>query len=420
MFRFNKYDVREVLKDITDNIDNTVRFIPEDKGTLIGLPRPYTVPCLEDEMQNMFYWDTYFINVGLLKLGLTEQAANNTENLLHLVKKFGCVPNGNRTFFLNRSQPPFLSMMVKDVFNAGGDKDRLNFAYDILKREYSFYMKKRITPTGLNRYYHHATEEEQIEFFEDVLKDRIPFNIDTYEEKLEIANHYLSEAESGWDFTPRFEKECANYNPVDLNSLLYIYEKNFLDFSRILCKFENSEWEKCAEKRKTLLNECCWDKNSGLYFDYNYINKSPGSSVSLAAYTPLWANIPDKQQAGFLKDNLFRFRYEYGLSICEGSDRVSKYQWDYPNGWPPLFYIVIEGLNNYGFTCEAKRISEKYLSVLIKNFKETGKLWEKYNITDGSINVNNEYEMPPMYGWTAGVFLHCAEFYYGVKVTDLL
>ncbi len=415
MTNFN--DIQTVLDYIHSHWQYTIRHETEDIGTLLGLPYPYTVPCQkEPSMQNNFYWDTYFMNVGLLRQGFHELAKNNVDNLLFEVEKYGFVPNGSRTFFLTRSQAPFLSMMVRDIFDYFGDEDWLKTAYEVLKKEYNFWMKKRSTPIGLNRYFHHATNEEMIEFFDGELKNRPRLSPQTEEEKLIFSAHLLAEAESGCDFTPRFEHRCADFAPADLNSYLYLNEVNAVYFCEILKDDESTIWIKRAQERLSLLHRYCWNEEIGLFFDYDLVNNRQNRIPSLATFAPLWVKLATGKQAKAIVKNLPRFEFDYGVSVCENSQQKTIFQWDYPNGWPPFFYIVIKGLNNYGFSREAERIAEKYVQVVIKNFKETGDLWEKYNVVDGSIQVKDEYEMPAMMGWTAGVFVFCAELL-GVQIS---
>ncbi|HEX9970670.1 MAG TPA: trehalase family glycosidase, partial [bacterium] len=376
---------------------------------VLGLPYPYTVPSHNNPtMQIHFYWDTYFTNVGLLKHGLLDLAKSNVDNLLFEVEKYGFIPNWNRTFFLNRSQQPYLSLMVRDIFEATHDKNWLRLAFATLKKEYAFWMEKRTTPLGLNRHYHHSTDDDLFEFYEDV-KNRINFSPKNQEEILQGSGNFVAEAETGWDFTPRFENRCADFISVDLNSLLYLFEINAAHFGEALDHDGKDLWLERAEERRLLLNQYCWDQERGMFFDYDFINKKHSRIASLSTFSPLWTKLATKQQAKSIVDNLHRFEYDYGVAACENSNQKIIYQWDYPNGWPPLFYITIVGLLSYDFMDEAKRIAEKYLRVVIKNFIATGSLWEKYNVVDGSINVKNEYEMPAMLGWTAGVFIACAE-----------
>ena len=142
-----------VKEYIEDNWDNTTRLFTEDDDTLIGLPHPYTVPRIEGKFQEMYYWDVYFTNVGLIKSGRLSQAKNNVDNMCYLINKFGFVPNGNRTYYLSRSQPPFLSQMVRCIYEQTGDIRWLDECYKALEKEYKFWENERQTPCGLNRYY---------------------------------------------------------------------------------------------------------------------------------------------------------------------------------------------------------------------------------------------------------------------------
>jgi alpha,alpha-trehalase len=404
-------DVRLLLDYIRSHWQNTVRHETEDSGTLLGLPYPYTVPCQhEPTMQNNFYWDTYFTNLGLLRQGFIDLAKSNVDNLLFEVEKYGFVPNGNSTFFLTRSQAPFLSLMMKDIYQTFRDNDWLGSAFATWKKEYDFWVQKRLTPIGLNRYFHHATREQLLEFYADELKHRPKLAADSEHAQLALSAHLLAEAESGWDFTPRFEQRCADFAPVDLNSLLYLNEVNAAYFCEILADPEKEVWLERAQCRLKLIHDCCWNDHNGLFYDYDFVHQQQSSVASLATFVALWARLASDHQARAIVNNLPRFEFDYGVSACEPTRQRLTYQWDYPNGWPPLVYLVINGLDNYGFCREARRIAEKYLRVVIKNFQETGELWEKYNVVDGSIQVKNEYAMPAMMGWTAGVFVFCADF----------
>lgn len=137
---------------IREKIELTVREKNKDEDTFIGLPYPYTVPCIDGMFNELYYWDTYFTNKALFALGQPKQAANNTKNILYLINRFGYMPNGNRTFFLKRSQPPYAALMVDDVYRITGDLSFLKNAYVMLKKEYEFWMTKRVSENGLNHF----------------------------------------------------------------------------------------------------------------------------------------------------------------------------------------------------------------------------------------------------------------------------
>lgn len=390
---------------IKENFPKCLRENIKDDGTLIGLPRPYTVPCMSGAFQEMYYWDTYFTNKGLVLCGFAEQAKNNVDNMLYLVSRFGFMLNGNRTWFLRNSQPPFLSLMVRDVYEITGDKEWLKDAVKSLETEYDFWQTKRITKTGLNRY-SFDSKDADLNIYTDALRQRLGFEapIDT---DLKKAEHFMVNAESGWDCTPRFEFKGFYYNPIDLNCLLYAFENNMQFFNEEIVQ-DSKIWEDHAEKRKDLINKLM-KSDSGLYFDYDFEVKKHSPVFSAASFFPMFVGISDEVSAKATRDNLYRIETDFGIAATEKFTLDGNYQWAYPNGWAPLHYIVVKALINYGYIDDAKRIAEKYVKTVEANFKTTNNLWEKYNVEDGSINTSNEYEMPPMLGWTAGVYLACKE-----------
>ena len=399
--------IKVALTYIQSGWQDCIRYNPQDTDTLLGLPQPYTVPCKKGTFQELYYWDTYFTNLGLLRQGKLELAENNTRNLLSLVERFGFVPNGNRTYYLTRSQPPYLSMMVRDCFDVNQNTNFLAEALPSLKKEYSFWMSKRITPIGLNRYFHNADDQQILAFYNNCIRngDRLNVTHGSDEENRSTSAHILAECESGWDFSPRFSLRCTDFVPIDLNSNLYCYESNFAYFSEILKTGETQSWQNLAQRRKELLNRYCWNESKGLFFDYDFRNRRQSDIESLATFHPLWAGIADSNQAKKILDNLHLFESDFGLSTCHQGPRKQPFQWDYPNGWAPLHWIAIKGMINYGYTEPAKRLTEKFLLAIASLYEKSNDLWEKYNAVDGTLNVVNEYEMPSMLGWTAGTFV---------------
>lgn len=400
---------REVEQYIRTNWSACIRNNIHDEGTLIGMPHPYVVPCASGAFQEMYYWDTYFTNQGLLGHGLSEYVRNNTDNQLYLVNRFGFMPNGNRTYFLTRSQSPYLSMMVRDVYEAEGNKEWLLSAYKGLKKEYGFWMRERMSPTGLNRYGQHASTAIQIEnYFEVCSRLKLEPVLSNEEAQARQGAHFMAEFES-WDFTPRYGLRCESYNPVDLNCNLYMYETNFAYFSKELGLGEERYWLEQAEKRRLLLNHYCWDSDRKAFMDYDFEHGRRSEVLSAACYYPLFAGMADDEQAAAAHERLAELEFPYGLTTCKPLKHDTVFQWDHPNGWAPLQYIAVKGLLRYGYRESAARIAEKYLDTVTENFKATGNLWEKYNVQDGSTKVMEEYESPPMLGWTAGIYIFCLQ-----------
>ena len=409
-----KKDVKEVREFIGSNWVNTIRFHPSDSATLIGLPKPYTVPSISGKFQEMYYWDTYFTNVGLIIDGRIQQAINNVENMCYLVNRYGYMPNGNRIWFLGNTQPPYLSMMIKDIYTNTGDKEWLREVLPALLKEYNFWMTRRITPIELNRYSNQATDDSKLSSYysraERLGSNYKPDSALCSAEKLKAGSHCYAECESGWDFSPRFENHCEDFIPIDLNSNLYMYEKNFAFFNSELNAKDALNWDSIAQKRSELINKYCYNANDGLFYDYNYTNNSQSKIISAGIYSALWSRLATKAQAEKIRESLKIIEFKYGIAACVPGERQYTYQWDFPNGWANLQYIAIAGLENYGYHSDARRIAKKYVEATVGNFNTTGNLWEKYNVTDGTIKVINEYEMPTMMGWTAGVFVYSVDF----------
>ncbi len=398
---------KTVMDYIRGNWDSCVKYTPEDSETgAMGLPYPYVVPAVGC-FDVLFYWDTYFINKGLEVADRFELVKNNTDNMLYLVRKYGFMPNGSHRCFLLGSQPPFLSLMVRDVYDHFGDKEWLSRAYEALQIEYTFWQEKRTSPIGLNCYFGEnspETAEGNIAYWED--RVGIKFTGSLFDKE----HHCRATGESGWDATPRFEYDAHHFAPADLNSLMYMFEVNMAYFAEELGLDSVATWQQAAALRKERMYKYLLTED-GLFLDYNYATGKHSPVFSVASYFPLFAGLADQARAEAAQKNLNRLEEAFGVSTCEQSDIPGVYQWGYPNGWACLQYITVCGLNACGYTDDAKRLAHKFMSVVEKVFAETDNLWEKYNVVEGSINVTNEYDMPPMMGWTAGVYSYFDRYF---------
>ena len=394
-----------VKKYIEENWPDTIRIRKEDEGTLIGMPLPYSVSGFGDVFQEMYYWGTYFTNIGLILSNRTEQAKNNVDNMMYLVNRFGFVPNSNRTWGLTRSQPPFLSEMTKDVYDVIRDKSWLFDCYKTLKTEYNFWQTERMTECGLNRYFGHYHDKTLlIDRFCTRLKIERPSDQALCDE---YADSFHAGCESGWDFSSRCGLLQHHYVWLCLNSLLFGVEKNMEYFSKELGEGEEGLWQERAEKRKALINKLMWNEKVGAFCDYDFVEKKTSDFISLAILYPMYTGLATKEQAESTVKNLGKLLFEYGLSSTEKRDDLLNAQWDFPHVWPPLQLIAIKALLKYGYDADAKKIAEKYLAVAELNFEKHGRLWEKYNGINGEISITKEYVTPPMMGWSAAVYLYC-------------
>lgn len=395
---------------IEENLEKTVRYEPESSGTLIGLPYKHTVPCVDNKFQELYYWDTYFVNAGLIKLKKIDLAKSNIDNMFYLVDKYGFMPNGSRTFYLNRSQPPFLSLMVRELYEVTKDNAWLKFAYMMLTKEYEFWQTKRVTKTGLNGYTNYELDESQYDKCYEQLIERTSLKREenpSKELKKEMFLAATSLYESGWDCSTRYLANGHKTDAVDLNSLLYILENNMAYFAEILDNGEKDLWKLRSEKRKELMQNL-WSNEKGAFLDKNFETNNFSDYLSAASFFPLFCGVATEKQANETLKTLTLVESLYG--IMGGQKEGSTYcQWDYPNIWAPVQYVVYKGLKNYGFTDDAKRIAQKYIDLIENNFDKTENFWEKYNGETGEVS-SYENKKAPMMGWTACVYIYfCSE-----------
>jgi alpha,alpha-trehalase len=403
-FRQDKELTPEDVKDARAYVEaywkKLERFHPKDDESLLGVPKPYLVPSYDEstsfDYNELYYWDSYFMVQGMYDKPHEPLVRGILEDLMFLFKRFRVIPNASRTYLMGRSQPPFLSTYIFEVYATYNPGEAwLKEAIDIAKQEYETVwmgIKKpndRQVHKGLSRYY-------DINFLHD-----------------------LAEAESGWDMTPRFGRKALNYVPVDLNALLYKYESDFARAARIFDdKREAAKWDQAAEDRKARMNELMWDKLRGLYYDYNFIKGKRGNVSSLAAYYPMWAGMVDEKQAESLVKALRRFENKGGLATTDTLP-IGQYvlgsmptQWAYPNGWAPLQYVVIKALERYGYHKDARRIAMKWLKSNLSWFNANGVFLEKYNVVSPEKPpVKGVYPSQTGFGWTNGVFERLCQDY---------
>ena len=392
-------------KYIRDNWQKTVRFNQADEGTKIGLPFKYTVPCMADKFQEMYYWDTYFTNVGLILSGLTEQAKANVGNIAYLIEKYGYMPNGNRTYYLSRSQPPFLTRMASEVYDAQPDKAWLAKMYAAAVKEHRFWQTKRKTTSGLNRYSGQFADFGVRKAIVEEFIPRTGWKMPTDAKEIErLSEIFIAYAESGWDCNSRFDWNPQENDWVDLNSLLYGMERDLERFAGILGNGEEAKWRAAAESRRARMNEVMWDEKLGMFCDHDFVKDARSPFVSAASFYPLFTGLATPAQAKRIVALLPRIECAHGVAASQ-KDGVRDLQWDYPHGWACLQHVVVNGLRRYGYEKDARRIADKYCKMVERVFDETGSLWEKYDVTKGKVSVTREYETPKMLGWSAGVYL---------------
>ncbi|GAB4000924.1 alpha,alpha-trehalase [Spirosoma daeguense] len=391
----------------------------EPTGSLIALPKPYVVPG--GRFNEIYYWDSYFTMLGLRASGQTVQIRNMVDNFAYLIRTFGFIPNGNRTYFLSRSQPPFFSLMVNLLSEIQGRRVLTTYLPE-LQREYDFWMagKEQVTSQNpsyrrvvwladgvyLNRYYDDQQTPRPESYREDRQLARSAKNPQMLYRNLRAA------AESGWDFSSRWLSDGKNlrtihttdFIPVDLNTLLFNLEQTLANAYRLKGNLSRSkEFEQLAQQRRNAIQRYCWNAKSGFFFDYDFVARKPSSVYSLAAVYPLFTKIATSAQAISVARKLEQSFLKPG-GLTTTLVRTGQ-QWDAPNGWAPLQWVAIQGLRNYRQLPLANKIKTSWVAENLRVYKANGKLVEKYDVMSTAAAKGGEYPNQDGFGWTNGVLL---------------
>jgi alpha,alpha-trehalase len=431
-------------------------------GGLLYLENPYVVPG--GQFNEMYGWDSYFIIRGLLRDHRTELAKGMVENFFFEINHYGGVLNANRTYYLTRSQPPFLSSMIMAVYEAEKAEGEQNLswleqAYQFAVRDYEQWSRQPhlAGDTGLSRYFDHG-EGPVPEIMGDpshyyrgvayfflihggsesyLVRDadqrsaaaapgpRFPIFVCDPESggagradcapvvRMALTADFYkgdrSMRESGFDVTFRFGPfgaETHHYAPVCLNSLLYKTEKDLERMSILLGHPEQARnWRAKAVERKQRMVKYLWDRHRGLFFDYNFVTRKRSTYEYAATFYPLWAGLASRAQAQAIVQNLHLFEQPGGLAMSRTETQA---QWDFPYGWAPIHLLAVEGLRRYEFSVEADRIAGKFLTTILENFKREHNIREKYDVVARSseTSVGAGYAQNVIgFGWTNAVFL---------------
>ncbi len=401
----------------------------ETSGTLVELPNSYIVPG--GRFGEIYYWDSYFTMLGLRQAGKIEMIENMLDNFAYLIDEVEHVPNGNRTYFLSRSQPPFFAAMVQLLEKEKGP-EVLEKYLPYLEKEYQFWMKGRerikkpenASGAGgshanlrvvrladgslLNRYYDNRSDPRA-----EMYRDDVETSHKTERPAEALYRDIRAACESGWDFSSRWLRDGQNLEtihtteiiPVDLNALLANLEAVLAKAYRQSGQAEKAEhYATAARTRQEAIDQYCWDPALGYYLDYDFVQGKRLPRPTLAGMFPLYFQLApaDKAEAAadFLQSN---FLQDGGLvTTLESSGQ----QWDAPNGWAPLHWISIQGLRHYNEISLADTIAQRWVALNVKVYRNTGKMVEKYNVLDMGLEAGGgEYPVQDGFGWTNGVLL---------------
>ncbi|XP_041652610.1 trehalase isoform X1 [Cheilinus undulatus] len=428
--------IHQLWKSLGRKIRSSVKDHPE-LYSQIYTPHPVIVPG--GRFRELYYWDSYWVINGLLLSEMTDTAFGMIQNFLYLVNRYGFIPNGGRIYYERRSQPPFLTLMADSYYQATKDEAFLRAALPTLETEYQFWKLNRsvtVTVNGtehlLNRYHVQVGLPRPESYTDDLeLAEGL-----TDEQKEQLWMDLKAGAESGWDFTSRWYTDSDGHNngtlgstrtsqilPTDLNALLCLCEKTLASFHRILGDDDSaSKYESAAALRLRAIEAVLWDAERGAWFDYNLVTKSKHSEFYPSNLAPVWAQCYSQPEMGekavqYLKSS-GALQFPNGVPT---SLRESGQQWDYPNAWPPLQHMLIEGLSKLPSE-DAKELAfdlaQRWIRTNWLAYTKYDAMFEKYDVNgDGKPGGGGEYEVQLGFGWTNGVALQLLD-QYGATLTS--
>jgi alpha,alpha-trehalase len=395
-------------------------------SSLLPLPEPYVVPG--GRFREMYYWDSYFTMLGLAESGRHDLLEHMVRDFASLIDTYGHIPNGTRSYYLSRSQPPFYFAMV-GLLNPEDPAIAYQRYLPQLRREYAFWMEgekglkggaahRRVVAMAdgsiLNRYWDDSDSPRDESYREDTelakASGRIP---------KQLYRDLRAAAESGWDFGSRWFADghsLATINatqiiPIDLNSLLFGLEEAI----RAGCEHAHesacaSEFAHRSAARRESVNRYLWDAAAGVYRDYNWTNRAQVARISAATLYPLFAAMATDEQASAVAAAVGRDLLKSGGIVT--TQQVTGQQWDAPNGWPPLQWIGISGLRHYSITPLSDTVACRWMLGVNRVYGESGKLVEKYDVvTTGRAGGGGEYPTQDGFGWTNGVMRKLMKLY---------
>ncbi len=378
---------------------------PENlNSTYISLPNDFVVPG--GRFQETYYWDSYFTMLGLIISKKNDLVIGMIKNFAFLIDQFGFIPNGNRTYFLSRSQPPFFSLMLNLLNDIDTSHKPIDFLSQ-LEKEYVFWMTNRsvVMPDGeiLNRYDDSSPTPRPESYIEDIeLAEK------SNQSPQELYRNIRAACESGWDFSSRWlEKDhdlasinTTNIIPVDLNCLLYFLEIQLASIHPT----EGKAYLEKAAKRKKAIEKYFWNEEQKFFCDFDLYKNSVRQNLTLAGVFPLYFNLANSFQAESVSELLENKFLKIGGLLTTTSE--SGQQWDAPNGWAPLQWMAYVGLKNYGYKSLADQIKTNWVKRNEATFSKSGKFTEKYNVVSSDAETGGgEYPNQDGFGWTNGVYL---------------
>nr|ATU82952.1 secreted Trehalase-like protein [Pristhesancus plagipennis] len=421
-------DLNDIWKMLGRKVHNDSN---PDRESVIYLPNGFIAPG--GRFNELYYWDALWVIKGLILCDMVQTAKGIIENFLYLVNVFGHIPNGSRVYYLERSQPPLLTLMVDAYYKATGDFQFIKDNIDIIDREMDYFNSARmidVTVSGhtYKMYRYHAVSsgprpESFREDYEGALK--LPEN--------DRTNYYIelkSGAESGWDFSSRwYQTEGQNTTllnirtstiiPVDLNAILHKCFKLLSEwYNKVGHKVKSQQYRDLATQLQTAIDNVLWNEEDGIWYDYDLMSNSSRKYFYMSNFVPLWTKSYKFPRVEISK-KIMHYILSYGLTSYVGGSPTSLdnsgQQWDFPNAWPPLQAFLIQGLENIG-TMDTSTTAFKLASIWVKtNYKGFQKyhlMFEKYDsLAVGKTGGGGEYQGQTGFGWTNGFVLELLNYY---------
>lgn len=398
-------------------------------SSLLPLPASYVVPG--GRFDEVYYWDSYFIMLGLAASGRHDLTRDELKNFAALIDRYSHIPNGNRTYYLSRSQPPFFAQMVGLLAQREGDSAYLQYLPE-LKAEYDYWMDGAATVgpghaarhvvrlfdgTVLNRYWDERDAPRDESYREDAETARST----PQRNPKDLWRNLRAGGESGWDFSSRWFADgrtlatidVTSLVPVDLNALLYGLERTLAKAYRLQGDATRAEnLEARARARAEAIRRWLWDSRIGAFSDYDYVHRTLRHRLTAATVYPLFAGVASREQAKAVAESIKRGLLRPGGMAT--TQVATGQQWDEPNGWAPLQYLAVIGLRRYGEMALARTIATRWIRTNVAYYARTGKLVEKYDIGRNATQASaggGEYPLQDGFGWTNGVLRVLLQLY---------
>jgi len=421
-------------KDLGRKIKDDV-LLNSELYSIIYVPNAVIVPG--GRFREYYYWDTYWVVRGLLQSEMYSTVKGILENLLFLVKKYGFIPNGGRIYYTERSQPPFITLMTEEYIKATGDFEFLKTYIGVLSQEHYFWTQNRsvivqghllsVYKVKSNLYRPESYREDK--GYAEKLKGK---------DKQEWMENVASACESGWDFSSRWSDsnledsdiydetimtlDTKNIVPVDLNSILAKTEKTLANFYLLLGNMKNAaKYNKLYKKRTKGIEEILWNNTAKSYFDYNLNTKKHNTKYFASNFNLLWSKSFSNEVDQDTREKLM-YATMKDLGVLEYPGGIptslikSGHQWDFPNAWPPLVHLVIEGLaesKSEKLRKEAYKQAQKWINCNYELYQQTSNMFEKYDVrySNGKAGTGGEYNVQEGFGWTNAVVLNLINRY---------